>query len=320
MIDLNRRTFWQDAFALQGSVTPKVLRDVFIFGVFAAGVCVFVWQWERWFQMRLGLEIAPHELIGAALGLLLILRTNSGYDRWWEARKLWGGIVNQTRNLAISGLTYGPNDPQWRDEFVRWTAAFPHVARAMLRGQPPAAEVISLVGPDAAEHIGRSAHPPSAVAMRVGWLLKSVVRRRALDRVSFLQIDKERAQLIDHIGACERILKTPLALVYSIKIRRFLAIFLLSLPFALMHRLHAEWQVPLITMLVAYPLLALDRIGTELQNPFAQQNLSHLPLNDISTTIERNVTGLLRDADYFCPDTNEADLASADRAVSLGTS
>lgn len=316
MMDLNRRSFWQDAFAIQGSVTPRVLRDVFIFGLYAAGVCAFVWLWEQRFHIRIGLEIAPHELIGAALGLLLILRTNAGYDRWWEARKLWGGMVNQSRNLAISGLTYGPNDPQWREEFVRWTAAFPHVARATLRGQPPAPEVAALVGSDAATDVGRSAHPPSAVAMHLGWLLKSAVRRRELDRVAFLQIDKERAQLIDHIGACERILKTPLALVYSIKIRRFLALFLLSLPFALVHRLQAEWQVPLLTMLVAYPLLALDRIGSELQNPFAQRNLSHLPLNDISTTIERNVTGLLTDADRFCHDASERD----DRAVIVGSS
>lgn len=300
MVDLNRRTFWRDAFAIHGSATPKVLPDVVVFGLFAAAICAFVWFWERWYGVRLGLEVAPHELVGAALGLLLILRTNSGYDRWWEARKLWGGIVNQSRNLAISGITYGPQDRQWREQLVRWAAAFPHVARASLRGQPVAPEITSLVGPEAAEQVGRSVHPPSAVAMQLGTLLRSAVDTRKLDRIAFLQIDKERAQLIDHIGACERILKTPLALVYSIKIRRFIAMFLFSLPFALVHRLQAEWQVPLLTMLVAYPLLGLDRIGAELQNPFSQQHLSHLPLSEICDTIERNVTGLVRDAECFC--------------------
>ncbi len=304
MMDFNRRTFWRDAFAIHGSVTPKVLPDVSIFGLYASAICVFVWLCDRWFGVRLGLEIAPHEFFGAALGLLLILRTNAGYDRWWEARKLWGGIVNQSRNLAISGVTYGPRDPEWREQFVHWVAAFSHAACATLRGQPVAPKISDLVGSEAAEHVGKSTHPPSAIAMQLGTLLNSAIRRRAMDPVAFLQIDKERAQLIDHIGACERILRTPLALVYSIKIRRFLAIFLFSLPFALVHRLQAEWQVPLLTMLVAYPLLALDRIGAELQNPFSPQHLSHLPLTDISATIERNLTGLIGDSDYFCRDTD----------------
>jgi len=100
--------------------------------------------------------------------------------------------------------------------------------------------------------------------------------------------------LIDHIGACERILKTPLPQAYAIKIRRFIALFLLTLPFALLHRISGEWMVPLITMMVAYPLMSLDQIGIELQNPFAKANLSHLPLGDISANIEKNLVGLLR--------------------------
>jgi ion channel-forming bestrophin family protein len=109
-----------------------------------------------------------------------------------------------------------------------------------------------------------------------------------------LQIDKERASLIDHIGACERILKTPLPLVYGIKIRRFIFLFLLALPFALLHRLTHEWLVPVMTMFVAYTLISLDQIGVELQNPFSQANLSHLPLGEISANIEKNLSGLLK--------------------------
>jgi putative membrane protein len=70
--------------------------------------------------------------------------------------------------------------------------------------------------------------------------------------------------------------------------------FLVMLPFALLHRLDGDWLVPVITMLVAYPLLSLDQIGIELENPFSTSNLSHLPLNDISATIERNLLGILK--------------------------
>jgi len=292
----DRRAFWREACALKGSITPFVLPHVLMFGAISAAIVGLTWFSERTFNVRFGLEVAPYEIAGAALGLLLILRTNAGYERWWEARKLWGGIVNQSRNLAISGLAYGPQDPAWREKFVSWAAAFPHVARASLRGEPVPPELAMLVGEAGVARIAASAHMPSYVAFMLARLLGNACDAQQLDRFAFIQIDRERALLIDHIGACERILKTPLPLVYSIKIRRFIAIFLLSLPFALMHRMSNDWLVPFVTMLVTYPLMSLDQIGIELQNPFAKANLSHLPLNEISATIERNVTGLLRDA------------------------
>jgi len=291
---MDRNRFWSDAFAIQGSITPQVMPYVLAFGLFAAILCGVSWWMERAIQCRIGIEVAPHEIAGAALGLLLILRTNAGYDRWWEARKLWGGIVNQSRNVVISALSYGPADSEWRDKIVRWAATFPHIARCSLRGEPPAPEVVALVGEEQADQIKSSSHMPSYVAMKLAALLREACDHFNMDRFAFLQIDKERALLIDHIGACERILKTPLPLVYSIKIRRFLALFLITLPFVLLHRVEAEWLIPLITMFVAYPLISLDQIGIELQNPFSRTSLSHLPLRDISATIERNLTGMLK--------------------------
>ncbi|MFN4259864.1 MAG: bestrophin family protein [Gemmataceae bacterium] len=290
----DRNGFWRDAFAIQGSITPYVVRYVFAFGLIAAGVCVLSWAVEYVFEVRINLEVAPHEIAGAALGLLLILRTNAGYDRWWEARKLWGGIVNQSRNLVISAMSYGPADPEWRENFVRWAAVFPHIARRSLRGEPPSGDVIALVGPDETARLTSVNHMPSFVALRLAGLLREARDRLQMDAFAFLQVDKERALLIDHLGACERILKTPLPVVYAIKIRRFITLFLLTLPFALLHRVENIWLIPFITMLVAYPLICLDQIGVELQNPFAKTHLSHLPLRDISATIEGNLIGLLQ--------------------------
>jgi len=295
MILQDRQGFWRQAFMIQGSITPLVMPYVMTFGVIAAAICVLAWLTERLFQFKIGLEIAPFEIAGGVLGLLLVLRTNAGYDRWWEARKLWGGIVNQSRNVAISALSYGPADFAWRTQFVRWAAAFPHVARCSLRGQPPSAEVAALLGEEAARQIAASAHMPSCVALKLADLLRAACDDYEMDRFAFLQVDRERAALIDHVGACERILKTPLPMLYAIKIRRFLVIFLLMLPFALLHRMSSEWLVPFITMLAAYPLVSLDQIGVELQNPFCKANLSHLPLGDISTTIEANLMGLFQE-------------------------
>ena len=290
----DRIGFWREALALRGSITLQVFPCVLGFGVIASVVCGLAWLTEWAFQVEIGLEVAPHEIAGATLGLLLILRTNAGYDRWWEARKLWGGIVNQSRNLAISALSYGPADSRWRQQIVHWTAVFPHIARCSLRGEPPSPEVMGLVGPEAAGQIAGAQHMPSFVSLKLASLLRRACEEQQMDRFGFLQVDRERALLIDHIGACERILKTPLPLVYTIKIRRFIALFLLTLPFALLHRMNGAWLIPFITMLVAYPLISLDQIGIELQNPFSKTNVSHLPLDQISATIETNLRGLLQ--------------------------
>ena len=84
-------------------------------------------------------------------------------------------------------------------------------------------------------------------------------------------------------------MKTPLADVYSIKIRQFIFLYLATFPFAMLLTLRADWMVPIVTMLIAYPILAIDQIGVEIQNPFAMTNLGHLPLNDITPAIESNL-------------------------------
>jgi ion channel-forming bestrophin family protein len=271
-----------------------VMPNVLIFGLAAGGICGASWLVETLFQVRIALAIAPFEFAGAALGLLLILRTNAGYERWWEARKLWGGIVNQSRNLVIGAVAYGPNNLGWQEKFVRWTAVFPHVARLNLRGELPSSEVANLVGPDDARRVATTEHMPSFVAAMLANLLYEAREKLGMDGFSFIQVDRERALLIDHIGACERIAKTPLPRAYSINIRRFIVIFILMLPFSLLHLLDSDWLIPFIIMLVGYPLLSLDQIGVELENPFSTSNLSHLPLDDISADIERDVLSVLK--------------------------
>lgn len=292
---LQDRGFWTQAFAWKGSVTPLVLANVTAFGIFASTIYILARFLEEHYHIRIGLEITPFEFVGAVLGLLLVLRTNAGYDRWWEARKLWGGIVNQSRNLTVSGLSYGPRNQEWRERFVRWAVVFPHVARCSLKGEQLPPEVVALVGEEQVRRIAASNHLPSYVAFQLANCLRDACEIHHMNSFAFLQVDRERAQLIEHIGACERILKTPLPLVYAIKIRRFITLFLLMLPFALLHRVESDWLVPLITILVAYPLVSLDQIGIELQNPFSGKNLNHLPLDEISRTIEKNLAGLLHD-------------------------
>jgi putative membrane protein len=143
-----RHGFWSEAFVLHGSIFPLVLPRVLVFALLSAVICVVAPAVERQFGVRIVLGITPFEFAGAALGVLLVFRTNAGYERWWEARKLWGGFVDRSRNFAISALAYGPNDAKWREQLARWAASYSHVARHSLRGERPASEVINLVGPE----------------------------------------------------------------------------------------------------------------------------------------------------------------------------
>jgi putative membrane protein len=280
---MNRHDFWIEVFAVQGSVTPYVIRRIAFFGVFAT----FIWLGSTRLAVETGLGVAPYEIVGAVLALLLVHRTNAGYDRWYEARKLWGGIVNQSRNLATIGMAYGPVDPRWRNDFIRWTAAYSHVCRHSLRGERKLDDLQKFIGVAELQELAAARHMPSYVAARLAQLLREATSTGELDRFAFLQAERERALLIDHIGACERIMNTPLAQVFSIKIRRFLFLYLIALPIGIVDK--SGMLTPFLTMMVAYPLLSLDQIGVELQNPFPIERLGSLPLTQICRTIEDNV-------------------------------
>ncbi len=293
VVSVSSRAFWRQTFALSGSVTLRVLPKVFIFGLISAALSVVARLAEDQYQTQIRLDTAPYGVAGAILALMLVLRTNAGYDRWWEGRKLWGGIVNQSRNLAIQILSYGPGDRQWREGFVHWLAVFSHEARATLRHEPLPPEVAVLIGPEAAALVAGADHMPSLVAWKLGELLHEASEHQGMNHFAFQQADRERGLLMDHLGACERIVQSRMPLVYSIKIRQFITLFLITLPFALLGTSDSLLLVPLITMLIAYPILSLDQTGIELENPFSTRNLSHLPLEQITAMIERNLQRLL---------------------------
>src|SRR5690606_17742255 len=137
-------------------------------------------------------EVAPYELIGVVLALLLVLRTNSGYDRWYEGRKLWGGIVNQSRNLAQIGIAYGPRERNWRNKFVRWTAVFSHVCRHSLRDERDLSDVRNLLSDEELEEISGAQHMPMYVANKLAKMLRQATDDDRFDRFAFMQAEQQR--------------------------------------------------------------------------------------------------------------------------------
>jgi putative membrane protein len=247
-------------------------------------------DWITPFPLTIG--ITPYEVGGGILGVLLVLRTNSGYDRWWEARKLWGGITNQCRSLATAAVAFGPSEG-WHEQFVRCVVAFAHATRCSLRDEDARGEVARLLGKSAAAEIPAGTHVPLWISLRIASSLKLAEADGLLSQAELMQMERERMTLLDHLGGCERILKTPLPKAYVITIRQFLFLFLATLPFGILQMVH--WLVPLVTACVALPLVAIDKIGTELQYPFSTAHVNHLPLDAICETIERNLLALIGD-------------------------
>ena len=301
-------SYWLGTFVIRGSVAPRVLLDVLGFGVLTVAIVLATQVIQKLLEKSLSVPVGPFEAAGAVLGLLLVLRVNAGYSRWWEARVLWGGIVNQTRNIAIAGLAYGPRDTRWRSRFVRWIAVFPHVCRRSLREQRHFPELERLLSEESRDWISKAEHMPDAVSSEIAMLLYEA-RGLGMDGFAFQKCEEQRASLVDHLGGCERILKTPLARSGAIQVRQFIFLLLITLPIGLMqnfemnstdakssaYNFNQVWIVSLYVMLLAYPLLSLDRIGMELQNPFSTHRIDFLPLDSICTSIERNVLELLHD-------------------------
>jgi putative membrane protein len=281
--------FWRDAYAFRSSAPLSVYARVLVFGAFAALLCGTNWTGHHDSKLEVGL--APYEVAGAALGLLLVLRTNAGYERWWEGRKLWGGIVNQCRHLAVVALSYGPDEAAWRERAVRLTAAFAHATRRSLRDERELPEVEVLLGAKEAAEIASARHMPGHVALLIADHLRAACDTLGMDRFAFLEADRDVASLIESVGGCERIKKTPLPRSYAIQIRQFIILFLATLPFALLKKV--GWLTPIVTILIAYPLLSLDAIGSALQAPFSPRTMNHLPLDDICRTIEEDLLAML---------------------------
>jgi putative membrane protein len=274
--------FWREAFALRGAATRRVLPRAIAFAVIA-GLVSFAHRALPWLAIRADVM----EASGLVLGLLLVFRTAAGYDRWWEARKLWGAIINQSRNLAVDLRVYGPREDHWQDDTARWITAFAHAVRGTLQDRRKLPEIEALLGEVEARRVSSAEHMPTYVAGRIAGLLRGARDAHRLDAFAFVQADRERAALLDHAGGCERILKTPIPTVYSITIRRFVALYLLALPFALAPVTGLFSSAYAIA--IAYPILMLEQIGAELQNPFVTRTISHIDIERLCLTIERNL-------------------------------
>ncbi len=226
-----------------------------------------------------------HSFLGLVLGVLLVFRTNTSYDRWWEGRKLWGQLINDSRNLAIKVHTCVHADASEKQQLGVWLADFSVGLKDHLRGN---ARLQALLGfessPDQPIHI------PSYIAARIYGQLAQWRQKEQLGGFELLFLDSHAASLMNICGACERIQNSPISISYRWFIRQSIAIYLMTMPWAILDTF-GYWAVPAEIML-AYFMIGLEMIAEEIEDPFGDSQ-DDLMLDDYCRTIARSVTECL---------------------------
>jgi ion channel-forming bestrophin family protein len=231
-------------------------------------------------------------MVGAALGLLLVFRTNASYDRYWEGRRLLGGIVNRTRDLARQLHGYVPEArKEDADAITRLLGAYYGLAVQGLRSE---SDLVALGDRLTGEEKKALDHVTTRAATVLAWVtrrLDGLVREGALPEMRLLSMDTNLTALVDMYSSCERIARTPVPLAYAHHIKVFVTLFCFTVPFAIVDAMQA-WT-PLVAAVLAFALFGIDEIGVEIEDPFGY-DANDLPLERIGKTIElgmRDVRG-----------------------------
>ncbi len=224
------------------------------------------------------------------LGLLLVFRTNTSYERFWEGRKLWGTIVNTSRNLARQIWVSVETSRQSKEQALKLIVAFAIATKQHLRQHPYDPALRHLVSPAQLDKLLEMNSPPLEIALWLGDYLQVQQLKGRINPYQLQAMTKQLNDLVDALGGCERILKTPLPIAYSIHLKQLLVMYCLALPFQVVSELN-WWTVPVVS-LVAFAVFGVEEIGLEIENPFGCDT-NDLPLNAICHTMERNIQDLI---------------------------
>lgn len=283
-------------FAWRGSVLPQLLPRLFlIFCVSLVALAVHM----HWVPITISLSTTPFSLIGIALAVFLGFRNNASYDRYWEARKLWGQLLNDARSLArqartlLIRLPHGDaangGEAEVR-EFAQVLGALPHALRHQLRRTDAREDLAARLPAPLFARVMAARYRPMAIVL---WLGEWVQQRRqegTLDAMSVLAFDHNLNALSNVIGGCERIASTPLPFAYSVMIQRTVYFFCAALPFGLVESIGNF--TPVFSVFVAYTFMAHEAIASQLEDPFGTED-NDLALNALSAMIEDAVRDMM---------------------------
>jgi putative membrane protein len=240
----------------------------------------------------LALPGLPLAMIGGALSVFLAFRNNSSYDRWWEARILWGGLVNTARTFARQVLTLVDEDhPDFlevdsRRTLVELQTAYVHALRCHLRRQNPFPEFERTLAPDVVQQLRGQRNIPAALLLIMGRVLRQFYDTGRIDSILFMTLDKSLTDLCNIQGACERIKSTPLPRQYDYVPRMVIGVYCVLLPFGLVGEM--GMFTPIASTLVSFIFLALDTSGRDIEDPF-ENTVHDTPMSTLSRMIEFNL-------------------------------
>ena len=282
MISYEPKQWWKILFDFQRSPIFRTLTvDIIGAGLWAAFV---VWIETDVFKMAVPLGPAFLSILGIILGLLLVFRTNTAYDRWWEGRKQWGGLVNVSRTLAIRVREFS-DDAAAHAHFRESIPGFVKALRDHLRPSQPGDPAAP-----AATEFAVAAHVPNAWAQSMERQAYTMMKAGELTEQQHWLIAQNLERMVDILGACERILKTPVPYSYSMFLKKFIFLYVVTLPIGFVATF-GWWSVPVVT-LVFYILVSVELIAEEIEDPFGVDE-NDLPLDGLCETIQGNAEEIL---------------------------
>lgn len=228
-----------------------------------------------------------HTLLSFVISMLLVFRTNTAYDRWWEGRKLWGSLVNNSRNLALKlHELLSTSQPEARQFFQVMIPNFAFAMKNHLRHQPIDKEFIASSSFDLT-NLRLNEHVPQQIALAIFSKVSELQRQGSLLPEHLLVLNHEIQSLMDICGACERIRNTPIPYSYSSFIKKFIFVYCMTLPLGYVSNLH--YLVIPFVMFVFYVLASLEVIAEEIENPFGV-DANDLPVDTICQNIRQSVS------------------------------
>lgn len=278
-------------------------RFLLFFAIDVAIAVAYVIYGQKWLAM----PNLPLSLAGASLTIFLGFRIKAAYDRWWEARILWGGLVNWSRSLARRCQIFPSFAATFEEEgamaqftasMTNWQIAYVHALRCHLRGHDCFAEITQWVNEKDLESLRPVDNVPMAIQLRMGHLAKDARQRGWLDDNRFVSLEQALAEITNVQGACERIKNTPFPPQFDYFPRLFTNVFCLMAPVGLVASLGL--LTPVASSLIAFMLLSLESFGGQIENPF-ENTINDIPMSALSRAIEINLKQGLGDRNAPLP-------------------
>lgn len=292
MISYNPKEWIQSIFRFHKTDTLRQLFPLILgIGVFSWAIVFFEANYLRLSSSLYAKNITiMHSLLGFAISMLLVFRTNTAYDRWWEGRKLWGSLVNNSRNLALKINSLLPNDDEKnRSFFKKIIPLFAYELKNHLQNEK------TRLALDAAPHpeisgFDSSKHVPNQIVALLYNKVHLLKRDQQLSDFDVLFINQELQSFMDICGACERIKNTPIPYSYSAFIKKFIFLYIITLPLGFALTL-GYFTIP-ATLFISYVLTSLELIAEEIEDPFGNDD-NDLPMEKIANTIQKNIQDIL---------------------------